>query len=75
MIDYMMKKIKDILINILESEYYLEMLNRQDCIVKEYLIERNKSIKSDRFKFFIAKRIKDKSFEKISPADMLYNKK
>lgn len=74
MIDYMCKKIKDILVDIFNSEYYQEMLNRQSIDKKNYLIERNKSIKNDRLKYFIAKRIKENNYEKITPVEMIYNK-
>lgn len=75
MIDYMLKKIKDILIYIFDSSYYQKMLNNQDNDIKEYINERNKSLKNDKFKTFISKKIKDKSYQKLTGVLMLYNKK
>ncbi len=72
MIDYMMKNIKNIMIDIFDSNLYKEMLEKQTEDKKLYLEERNKSIKNDKFKNFLSKKIKEKGYKKITPVEMLY---
>ncbi len=75
MIDYMMKNVKDIMMDIFESSYYNEMLDKLSDKKKEYLLLRNSNIKNDKLKSFLSKRIKEKDFITISPSEMLYEEK
>lgn len=74
MIDYMLNKIKDIMEDTFNGSYYQEMLNELDDDCKNYILERNKSIKNGRIKNFISKNIKDKSYIKITSDLMLHKK-
>ena len=72
MIDYMMKNIKDIMLQLFDCDLYKEMLNKQPEEKRNYIIERNKSIKNDKLKNFMSKKIKEKSFEKLTGVEILY---
>ena len=74
MIDYMSKKIKNILNELFNSKEYIAMLDKLDDKKKEFIIERNKAIKSDRFKQFINKRIKNNELLELTTEEILYNK-
>lgn len=72
MIDYMYKKIKDVVVDTFENPFYKDMLERLPIDKKEYLIERNKYLKNDKLKTFISKKIKDKSYKTIITEEMFY---
>jgi glycosyltransferase involved in cell wall biosynthesis len=74
MIDYMSKKIKNILIELFNSKEYIAMLDKLDDKKKEYIIERNKAIKNDRFKQFVNKKIKEKGIMELTTEEIIYNK-
>ena len=72
MIDYAMKKIKDTMLEIFESDLYKEMLSKQPEDKQKYIEERNKNIKNDTFKKFISKKIKEEKVLKLTSVEMLY---
>lgn len=72
MIDYMYKKIKDVVVETFENPLYKNMIERLPLDKKEYLLERNKYLKNDKLKQFLSKKIKDKSYKTIITEEMFY---
>lgn len=75
-IKYMYKNIKDIMIEIIESDNYKKMLEKiQDKEKIKYIKERNKMLKTDKLEEFVLKQRKKNSIIKLTPPDVVYGKR
>lgn len=72
MIDYMYKKIKNVVLEIIENPFYKNALEKLPDDKKEYLNERNNYLKNGKLKAFISKSIKEKSYKKVITEEMFY---
>ena len=75
-IKYMYKNIKDIVIEIIDSNNYKKMLDKlQDKEIVKYIEERNKMLKNSQLEEFILKHKKKDDIIKLTPPDVVYGKR
>ena len=75
-IKYMYQSIKDIVVEIIDSNNYKKMLDKlQDKEIVKYIEERNKMLKNSQLEEFILKHKKKDDIIKLTPPDVVYGKR